>query len=162
MIDYHSICLALECPSKLVKCKFFCLEYLLYLMCYVYDMTLVFHSFISYWVYDIIATVKHNESERKLFPNFSSRGLYRATKVMEIRSICSVSHIENLTLQLFMSPFFSPTPLSLLMSVLLHQIKGCLKNWSEVDTREQVNPKCTGVMCHKTDNVIISAACLTS
>lgn len=59
-------------------------------------------------------------------------------------------------------PFFSPTPLFLLMSMLLHQIKGCLKNRSEVDTREQVNPKCTGVMCHKTDNVIISAACLTS
>lgn len=27
-------------------------------MCYVYNMTLIFHSLINYWVYDVTATVK--------------------------------------------------------------------------------------------------------
>lgn len=132
-------------------------------MCYVCNMTLIFHSLINYWVYDVTATVKRKQwtGKENLYLSFPAE-VSREQLKLEIRAICSVIYIENLTLQLYMSPFFSPTPLSLLMSVLLHQIKGCLKNWSEVDTREQVNPKCTGVMCHKTDNVIISAACLTS
>lgn len=32
-----------------------------------YDMTLILYSLISYCVYDILATVKHNELERQIY-----------------------------------------------------------------------------------------------
>lgn len=80
---------------------------------------------------------------------------------MEIGNIGAEIEIEILTLHLNVGFLFTHAPFSFDVSEPSSD-KRLSKKLIRIDTREQVNPKCTGVMCHKTDNVIISAACLTS